>query len=208
MPRADRPPNRKRNIRLFIELGAVLGVYVGVTLGAFKSAMKVEWVWHAILFLFPIVATLIQRAPWGSLGLTLRGKSKSIELGIVVGALLTILLTPFYFYLSPALPESTSPLLMGYITCHVVFGVLALEFFYRGYMQPRFETAIHPVWGVVITSLLYGFNFWEYTVFDPFTVIFVGLALGFLFQRTKSLVSSITAHLTFLLLILAIFTWI
>jgi len=196
----------KKDIERFTELGITLFVYATITVLAFRTAMKVEWAWRALQLLLPIAALLIMRRLPKSLGLTSKGVFRSIELGVLAGVLLAICLAPFYMTLIP--PKMGGPLTFfgfGSAVVLIVSNVIAMEIFYRGYMQSQFEMTIGRVQGLIATSLLCGLDFWEFKILNPVTVVIAALIFGFLYQRTKTLAAPMAAHMVFLLLVRILF---
>jgi membrane protein YqaA with SNARE-associated domain/membrane protease YdiL (CAAX protease family) len=195
----------KRNIGRFIELGITLLVYATITILAFVTAMKVEWGWRALQVLLPVAALLMLRRSLKSLGLTSKGVFRDIELGVLVGVLLTIGLAPFYLTLiPPIMPASLTPFAALSAVILIVGNVVAIEIFYRAYMQPQFEAIIGRAGGLVITSLLCGLDFLEFKILNPVTVVIVALVFGFVYQKTRTLAAPMAAHMTFLLLVIVL----
>ncbi|MBN1584190.1 MAG: CPBP family intramembrane metalloprotease [Anaerolineae bacterium] len=79
------------------------------------------------------------------------------------------------------------------------------EFFFRGWLQPKFESALGAGWGLILTTLW--FTAWHYTA--PFwdvsrfplktplgaaATFAAGLIYGYILQRTRSIVSPWLAH--------------
>jgi membrane protein YqaA with SNARE-associated domain/membrane protease YdiL (CAAX protease family) len=196
----------KKDVGRFAELGIILFVYAAITLLAFRTAMKVEWAWRAIQLLLPIAALLISQRQPKSLGLTFKGIFRGMELGVLVGVLLAICLTPFYMTLIP--PKMGGPLTFfsfGSAVVLIVSNVIAMEIFYRGYMQTQLEMTIGRAQGLIATSLLCGLDFWEFKILNPLTVVIAASVFGFLYQRRRTLAAPIAAHMVFLLLIEVLF---
>lgn len=203
----------KRDIGRFTELGITLFVYAVTTFLAFETAMKVEWAWRGLQFILPIAALLILRRPPKSLGLTSKGIFRGTELGILAGVLLAISLAPFYLTLiTPKLGGPFTFFAFGSAALLTVSDVVAMEIFYRGYMQSQFEMIIGRTQGLIATSLLAGFDFREFIILAPdkigpllvlgfVFIVIAALLYGFLYQRTRTLAAPIAAHVVFLLLI-------
>jgi membrane protein YqaA with SNARE-associated domain/membrane protease YdiL (CAAX protease family) len=203
----------KRNIERLTELGITLGVYGITTFLAFETAMRVEWYWRGLQFILPIAALLILQRPPQSLGLTFKGIFKGTELGVLAGVLLAICLAPFYLILiTPKLEVPFTFFGFGSAALLTVSDVIAMEIFYRGYMQSQFVAIIGRYQGLIATAILAGFDFREFKILDPGKVgpllvlgfVFIAVAAllyGFLYQRTKTLAAPIAAHVVFLLLL-------
>ncbi|MBT3338990.1 MAG: CPBP family intramembrane metalloprotease [Anaerolineae bacterium] len=79
------------------------------------------------------------------------------------------------------------------------------EFFFRGFMQPIFESKLGNLWGLLLSNL--GFTLWHYCApFDTspvplnsavgFLATFAaGLVYAYVFQRTRNIVAPWLAHL-------------
>jgi membrane protein YqaA with SNARE-associated domain/membrane protease YdiL (CAAX protease family) len=203
----------KRDIVRLTELGITLFVYAATTFMAFETAMRVEWAWRGLQFILPIAALLILRRPPKSLGLTSKGIFRGTELGVLAGVLLAICLAPFYLTLiTPKLKVSFTFFGFGSAALLTVSDVVAMEIFYRGYIQSQFVTIIGRYQGLIATALLAGFDFREFKILDPGKVgpllllgfVFIAAAAllyGFLYQKTKTLAAPIAAHVVFLLLL-------
>lgn len=203
----------KRDVERFTELGITLFVYAVTTFLAFETAMKVEWAWRGLQFILPIAALLILRRPPKSLGLTSKGIFRGTELGVLAGVLLAICLSPFYLTLIiPKLGGPFTFFAFGSAALLTVSDVVAMEIFYRGYMQSQFEAIIGRTKGLITTAVLAGFDFREFKILDPVKIgpllvlgfvfiVIAALLYGFLYQRTRTLAAPIAAHVVFLLLI-------
>jgi len=195
----------KKDLGRFTELGITLFVYAAITVLAFRTAMKVEWAWRALQLLLPIAALLILRRRPKSLGLASKGVFRGIELGVLAGVLLAICLTPFYMIMKPKMGGPLTFFGFGSAVVLIVSNAIAMEIFYRGYMQSQLEMTIGRVHGLIATSLLCGLDFWEFKIINPVTVVIAALVFGFLYQRTKTLAAPMAAHMVFLLLIQILF---
>ncbi|MCS7131859.1 MAG: CPBP family intramembrane metalloprotease, partial [Hadesarchaea archaeon] len=102
----------------------------------------------------------------------------------------------------PTIPKALSSLIIYYVVAFVALNVVAIEIFFRGFVQPRFETVMGKNLGLIATSLLCGFDFLEYEIFDPFTVAVAALVFGLLYRKTRSLAATISAHMVYFLLVM------
>jgi CAAX protease family protein len=81
------------------------------------------------------------------------------------------------------------------------------EFFFRGWLQPRFEVSLGKWWGLVVTSI--AFALWHFfpqfegtmtstlpvsSLVGIVSVIGIGLLFGYVFQRTGNIVAPWLAH--------------
>ena len=193
----------KKDLGRFTELGITLFIYA-ITILAFPT-FPVEWAWRPLQLLLPIVALLIFRRPPKSLGLSSKGMFKGIELGALAGVLLTICLAPFYMTLIPPKMGPLTFFAFGSAVVLIVSNVIAMEIFYRGYMQSQLEMTIGRAQGLIAASLLCGLDFLEFRILNPVTVVIAALVFGFLYQRTRTLAAPMAAHMVFLLLIQILF---
>lgn len=203
----------KRDIARFTELGITLFVYAATTFMALESAMKVEWAWRGLQLILPFAALLILRRAPKSLGLSYKGIFRGTELGVLAGVLLAIGLSPFYLTLiTPKLKVTFTFFAFGSAALLTVSDVVAMEIFYRGYLQSQLEMTIGRTQGLVATAILAGFDFREFKILDPGNIgpllvlgfvfiVIAALLYGFLYQRTRTLAAPIAAHVVFLLLI-------
>jgi membrane protease YdiL (CAAX protease family) len=176
-------------------------IYASITFLFFKTSVKFEWTWRVIQLLFPIAVTVIKRRPFTTLGLTKKRFFRCIELGILVGILIAVGFSPLYLiWLRPKMPKELSSVVIGYLIAFVAVNVATIEIFFRGFVQPRFEIVAGENLGLIATSLLCGFDFLEYEVFDPFTVAAAALVFGLLYRKMKSLAAAISAHMVYFLL--------
>jgi membrane protease YdiL (CAAX protease family) len=79
------------------------------------------------------------------------------------------------------------------------------EFFFRGWMQPKFENALGQVWGLLLANAC--FTLWHYCapfsgspvpLWSPIGVISTfaaGLVYAFVFQRSRNIMAPWLAHL-------------
>ncbi len=195
----------KRGKTQLIELGIALCACIVITILAFEIRWMIEWIWRTPLILFPITVVLARRGTLGDLGLTGRNAARNIDLGILAGVLLAAAFLLFIRagFWSPDVPLELSWGTFFYGACTIILSVVSIEIFYRGYLQPRFEAVAGLIPGLIATSVLSGFDFWEYKVFNPFSIAIAALVFGFLFQRTRTLVAPITAHCMFIFLVFA-----
>lgn len=159
-----------------------------------------EWVWRTVQIAFPILIVFVLRNSLESIGLKLKDWKKEAKLGVLTGGVLTIILIlPIRRWMPALMPTHFSGLPeFGYALLLITINVIAIELFFRGYLQPRLEILAGSLPGLIVTSFLSGMDFWEFWVFNPGIVIGISLVFGLLYLKTRSLVSPITAHITFL----------
>lgn len=197
-----------KNGKLKFEVAAALSFY-GIILALWHfifSAWRVEWPYRAAQLAFPLMMTLALGRSLESTGLKFGKLGEKIKLGLLVGIFLSLILAlPLMKWVSPQMPESfSSSAEFGYAFLLIITNVVPMELFLRGYIQPRLELLTGSAPGLIMISILSGFDFWEAWVFNPAIVVGVALVLGLLYIRTRSIVTPITAHVAFLTLLMMI----
>jgi membrane protease YdiL (CAAX protease family) len=191
-----------------LEFGVALAACIIITALAFTVTVPlipIEWIWRVPQILFPIAVVLIQRGTLEDLGLT-GGSSaaKNVDLGILTGILLAAAFLPLiYVGLWSPMPGELRWDTFFYTVCTILLTVTSIEIFYRGYLQPRFEAVTGFAPALVATSLLCGLDFFEYKLLSPAPAIIGALVFGFLFKKTRSLITPMMAHSMFIFLLIA-----
>ncbi|MFH1798114.1 MAG: type II CAAX endopeptidase family protein [Candidatus Omnitrophota bacterium] len=115
--------------------------------------------------------------------------------------LVTFFVTKFLGYKPPVQPivrlfieEKNTGVLWFSALFAAVFGPFAEEIFFRGFMYPAARKKIGVFWAVISTSIL--FSVLHAHIVGFFPIIALSLLLTYLYERTGSLVSSITVHIT------------
>jgi membrane protease YdiL (CAAX protease family) len=144
-----------------------------------------------------------------SLGLT----AKRVTVNIKYGVLAYIGLIPilaFVMYLTTALfnkfniPIEPQPVLlilrnekhipsliyMGFFTA--IFGPFLEEIFFRGFAYNLFKKTIGIFWGVLVSALFFAYIHANLASFFP--IFCLGILLAYLYEKTGSLIPSITVH--------------
>lgn len=190
--------NKDKKLRL--ELIAGLLIYSFILIHWRLTAWRVEWVWRTVQIAFPILMGFAFRNSLESAGLRFKNWKKGAKLGVLTGGALTIILIlPIRRWMPALMPEHFSGVPeFGYALLLITINVIAIELFFRGYLQPRLEILVGSLPGLIVTSVLSGMDFWEFWVFNPGIVIGISFVFGLLYLKTRSLFSPITAHITFL----------
>lgn len=117
--------------------------------------------------------------------------------------LLLLAAASFIHYEPPAHPlvnalledETRAPFLVGIsVFLGIIAGPLLEEIFFRGFCYPIFRDRWGKGWGIVLSAAFFagihhsGFVFWP--------VFILGVALAYLYEQRRSLVASITLHIT------------
>jgi membrane protease YdiL (CAAX protease family) len=112
----------------------------------------------------------------------------------------------------PRLGRDPADVGKAYLLFIVVWAALGEELFYRGYLQARLRRRFGPVAAIAVASLLFAVRHytqvlmaWPHVPWGPATiwvagVFVVGVALGWLYEASGSLLPPIVAHYLFNLL--------
>jgi membrane protease YdiL (CAAX protease family) len=143
---------------------------------------------------------------WGTMGFTRRNLGRAMLWGLAAGLL-------SYLYNVLTASKVPSPPMLGLqlvIGIPIAFLVISpfQEFFFRGWLQPRFECAFGKLIGLSVTALC--FALWHYlpafetsptgvairltSVYGFLTLLGLGLVWGYVFQRTRNIIAPWIAH--------------
>lgn len=187
------------------ELSIVLSIYLLILYLWHFTAWRVEWTWRLVQFAVPISLTLVFGRPLESVGLRVRNLRKEIKFGLVGGTLLSLALIPILLiWFQVNMPESiSSKYELAYAFLLVLVNITSIEIFYRGYIQPRLEFLTMSIPGVIMTSLLAVLDFWElWVIQSPSILVVIGIVLGVIYMKTRSLISPLVAHLYFMMILM------
>ncbi len=114
--------------------------------------------------------------------------------------LLTFFVTRWLEYHPPVQPivkvfieeKETSVLLLSTLFA-AIFGPIAEEVFFRGFVYSAIKKNIGVFWGMVITSVIFAFLHAHIVGFLPIMVL--GLMLVYLYEKTGSLVAPMVLHM-------------
>ena len=158
------------------------------------------------------VAVVDRRALPGALGLTPRTPLRYLRVGVLaclafqpINIALGVGAQALFRYLNLRAPEqlvvrtfrtADSPWLLGALAFSaVVVAPVAEEFFYRGMLIPLFRRWLRPWLAILATAVLFSMAHVNLLVAAP--IFALGLVLGYLFDRTRSLVAPIACHMAF-----------
>lgn len=145
-----------------------------------------------------------------AIGLTAQGAGRNLFYAVMgytalvpvllVTMIATYYVTRFFKYQPPVQPivqvfmeeKQTSILWMSTMFA-AVFGPVAEEIFFRGFMYPAMRKNIGRVWGMLITSAVFSFLHAHLVGFVP--ILFLGLLLVYLYEKTGSLVPCMAVHI-------------
>ncbi|MFQ5952863.1 MAG: type II CAAX prenyl endopeptidase Rce1 family protein [Candidatus Omnitrophota bacterium] len=119
---------------------------------------------------------------------------------LLVVMLLTFVVTKWLAYKPPVQPivqvfmeeEKASILWISSIFA-AVFGPIAEEIFFRGFMYSAIKKAFGIFWAMIITSSIFSLLHTHIVGFLP--IMLLGLLLAYLYEKTGSLVSSMAVHI-------------
>lgn len=185
------------------ELVSALFIYALIVIlwhFAFTS-WRVEWTWRLIQLAFPFLMTLIPGRSLKSLGIEFKNLVDKVKPGVILGLLVAGSLGIALIIWAP--PRMTEEFTTGteaaYMFSLILINVAAIEAFFRGFIQPRFEIMTSSIPGVVIVSVLSGMDFWEAWLFNsPIFTIGVAMVFGLLYLKTRSIITTIVAHVVIL----------
>ncbi len=185
-------------------------IFFLVTLGGYALILyffpgldlwKPSYVYHVIILVFPLALIAFHRESRESLGL----KWGRWKFGIP--AALIVILISFLIYWLPA-RHFTVPTIDHVLFSTIIWGPIAEEVLFRGYMQPKMETWTGRWPGLVITSLLFGISHLpkiylrqaapQILVPEAFLL---GMVFGFIRDRTGSIYYGMLCHMAYNLIV-------
>ena len=188
------------NRKAFIEAITALLAYYGLSLLSRLVAPLFLLVIGSGLF-FPLIWGVFTK-DWKTMGFTRRNIGQALFWGVGSGVLLMVViwfttehkLAPFYVL----------QLIVGIPIWLLVMSPFQ-EFFFRGWLQPRFEKSLGLWPGLVVTSI--GFAVWHLCppfeqaqivpIMSVFGMVFttaMGLVFGYIFRRTGNIIAPWLAH--------------
>ena len=90
-------------------------------------------------------------------------------------------------------PNGT-PWIIGFLALATLFAPITEELLFRGWIYTSLREKIGVRFGILVSSTLFALAHWESTHLYALAVFPVGLALGYIRQRTDSVAASITLH--------------
>lgn len=193
-----------RNKNLFL---VALGVYfVSCIFGLMSRFIPIMFIIFVLFgILFPLLYAKF-RHNWGSIGFSWYKIPQALFWGVLFG-----LFWSFYTLIIFYPNNSPTPFLGLQIAIGIPLWLLILspfqEFFFRGYLQPRFQSSTGKWLGLIFTSLL--FTLWHFfpqfegtmtatlplSSFAGIISIFLsGLIFGYCYQKTENIVAPWLAH--------------
>ena len=150
----------------------------------------------AVYFILIVLCLLyVRNARVGLERLGLRSASVKVAvpccvLGVATGAIEYEILRP-----APAVPAFSAGYFLQTALYMVVFVGLGEELLFRGILLTSLEKLMSPRWALVVHSAVFAIlHFTWRSVPEVVFVFFAGMILGWVFQRTKSLLPSIIIH--------------
>ncbi len=83
--------------------------------------------------------------------------------------------------------------ILWYVLAAVIMAPVVEELIFRAMMLPRFSTSVGNIWAIVITAAIFG-AIHDHIVWSSYAFL-LGLILGFVFVRSRSLLVNIALHL-------------
>lgn len=156
-----------------------------------------------------VVFTYRQRI--ASAGLTLKNFVRNFFYGITgyiaaipvlfITMIITAIIINIFKYRPPVQPivdillkEEKIPVLVYSSVFAAVAGPIMEEIFFRGFMYNAVKRSFGAFWGIVVTASLFSALHAHAVGFAP--IMILGVLLAYLYEKTGSLVSSITVHIT------------
>ncbi len=157
------------------------------------------------------------------LGLTLKNFAKNITYGFVGYISITpalvaaLLITVFFVGLFRYKPEpqpildmflkEDKKMVLTYLTFFVaIIGPVVEEIFFRGFLYRAVKKEVGMKWAILTSGLIFSFLHAHIVAFLPIFVL--GVFLAYLYEKTGSIISSITVHITHNLAMLSLILFI
>jgi membrane protease YdiL (CAAX protease family) len=196
--------NRNAKRQALIQAVIALLVFCGLSLLSRFAAPVYLLVVGSGLF-FPLIWGVCTK-DWGTMGFTRRNLGRAVLWGLASG-----LLCGLYNVLTaskvPPPPMLGLQLVIGIPIVLLVISPFQ-EFFFRAWLQPRFERTFGKWTGLFVTALC--FALWHYfpafetsptgaairltSVYGFLTLLGLGLVWGYVFQRTRNIIAPWVAH--------------
>jgi membrane protease YdiL (CAAX protease family) len=148
---------RQSLIRVIFVFVAYYGLWV-----LSRLLQPVSYAVYSIGIAFPLLSAMVTR-DWSTMGFTRRNWKQALFWGMTVGLifLLVIGIVPKVLGLQPSLETPPQQLLGGIIIAFLVISPYQ-EFLFRGWIQPRLESAL-GMWQGLIDSLFSAFCYMGHT---------------------------------------------
>lgn len=186
---------------------AILAYIVFCGLSALSRLVPILFLLMVIIGIaFPLVWAKVH-GDWESIGFTRRKRVQAFVWGFgagLIGVLYIILSSRSQPYPEPAL--FALQLAIGVFLAFLILSPFQ-EFFFRGWLQPRFEKALGKWWGLLVTAV--SFTAWHFcppfegtptssipvtSVSGALTTLVMGLVFGYIFRRTGNILAPWLAH--------------
>jgi len=146
-----------------------------------------------------------------AIGATLKNCFRNIYYGIVgyiavipalfITMIITAIIITVLKYKPPIQPivdiilrEQKIPILIYSSLFAAIAGPIMEEVVFRGFMYNAIKKHLGAFWGILITALIFSILHAHWVGFMP--ILILGILLAYLYEKTGSLVSSITVHIT------------
>ena len=203
-------PDRLSNLPVRTEVAVALVVTFGLLFGT-GALGRMEWLAYVAFLYVPVAVAWARRVDFATFGLLSPDAGRTTRTTLVVAAIVFPLFAGGYYLLAPVLGF---PLELGFhdsradvlrfIVVQVVLVAFAEEYFYRGYLQTRFDALWAPRWSVLgarlgpgwlvanalfaVGHLALGFHPERLATFIP------GLWFGWMRARTGDIYGAVVLH--------------
>lgn len=154
-------------------------------------------------------------ASLNEIGITLKDFKKNCVIGLFIGFMMWVVISgcnlvveklfgeiPIHPYIELFQPTNSLTQQIVLMVSVIILAPISEEIFFRGFAYTVFKKRLGRKVAVVFSSLLFAivhFNLWWI-----FQIFLIGIVLAVLFDNSKSIVATISAHLTFNLLTILI----
>ncbi len=185
---------------------SILGANVIKNLNEFESfsvSFLIQFFSTVILVYF--LAVYLPKGNWRDVGLTYKTSADFLKFGVGGGLALFVcvmLMSIPLKYFQPELPPQyfeqvlrgtgNVPQFLVIMAAGSVLGPFSEELFYRGMIYPVFRKHLGPVWGAIISGILFGAIHWDLWRAIPLAI--GGIGLCWLYEKTRSILVTTVAH--------------
>jgi membrane protease YdiL (CAAX protease family) len=195
------------SMQIYVEIFALIIQLLVVVLGIF---LGVPFLWYALVNRLTI-RQMLER---------IQLRTERLDQALMWGVfavfftfILTIIINLLYVRLSNVNPESLSniPTLLDFFSPPTLFILVAVqpigeEIFFRGFLLDKINAVIGPKTAILATAVLFGLSHLSYgMVYTAVIATLLGVIFALIVIKTKSLYSSIFAHITINIISLSVF---
>lgn len=187
-----------------------VGVFGEVISGNLTMAFNTTFLDLLCIFFIGYFVIIEYKEKWASLGLTLKKYLKSTFLGLIgyitilptmglILFLVSMLAERIGYRPSPHplfsifLKEENMGLVLYYVFLGAIFGPVVEEIFFRGFAYSAIKKRTGPRWAILISAAIFALV--HMNIFSFLPVMFLGITMAYLYEKTGSLIPSITLHI-------------